>query len=179
MADFDSVHGAGLNRAMPNITRIELGKERFKFSSGHFTIFSAHERENLHGHNFTVSADMSVIVHADGLAFDYRIAKSAIQRLCDALDEVTLLPGESPHARIRERDGYVEFEFAGEVMKFLPRDVKVLPVANITVEELSRYLATRLAATLRDEAKVEVPDLSVRVASSSGQAATYSVNSST
>ncbi|EQD50251.1 hypothetical protein B1A_13514, partial [mine drainage metagenome] len=32
---------------------VDLSKERMKFSAGHFTVFSASERENLHGHNFT------------------------------------------------------------------------------------------------------------------------------
>ena len=35
-------------------TTLELYKEEMKFSAGHFTIFSATERENLHGHNFSV-----------------------------------------------------------------------------------------------------------------------------
>ena len=41
---------------MTQLTTIELSKEYLKFSAGHFTVFSATERERLHGHNFSVSA---------------------------------------------------------------------------------------------------------------------------
>ena len=43
---------------MPTTT-IELHKEAMKFSAGHFTIFGPDRREPLHGHNFTVKAEIT------------------------------------------------------------------------------------------------------------------------
>jgi hypothetical protein len=40
-------------------TVIEIQKEYLHFSAAHFTIFSATVRENLHGHNFHVGAQLS------------------------------------------------------------------------------------------------------------------------
>ena len=40
---------------MARLTTLRIGKESHKFSAAHFTVFSASERERLHGHNYGVS----------------------------------------------------------------------------------------------------------------------------
>lgn len=125
-------------------TVIEITKEALHFAAAHFTLFSATERENLHGHNFYVALEIEAEVGEDGLAFDYNIVKTALKTLCDGLDEHTLLPERSPHLRI-ERDGdYVVALFNGERIPFLSRDVRTLPVANITVEALAAWFLEQL-----------------------------------
>ena len=59
-------------------TRIELFKESMNFSAGHFTIFSETERENLHGHNFSVYAIFESEVIENGMTFNYDIYKKII-----------------------------------------------------------------------------------------------------
>ena len=51
------------------ITTIELFKEDMKFSAAHYTIFSATERETLHGHNFNVHAAITAQIHDLGMLF--------------------------------------------------------------------------------------------------------------
>ena len=41
---------------MARLTTLYIDKEAHKFSAAHFTIFTATERERLHGHNYSVSA---------------------------------------------------------------------------------------------------------------------------
>ncbi|MFP2903776.1 6-pyruvoyl trahydropterin synthase family protein [Pyxidicoccus sp. 3LFB2] len=62
---------------MSRTTTIELHKEEMKFSAGHFTIFSATHRENLHGHNFTVYVALTGAVVENGLLSDYGPLKQA------------------------------------------------------------------------------------------------------
>jgi 6-pyruvoyltetrahydropterin/6-carboxytetrahydropterin synthase len=153
-------------------TRIELAKEAFKFSAGHFTIFSATRRERLHGHNFSVAAAFTCAVGRDGLALDYGRAKRLLQGLCDELDEWFLLPGTSPHLSIREGDaGRVEAVFDGEAIPFPEADVKILPVANITLEELAGYLLGRFREGLADLDPAGLEAVEVRVFSGPGQCA--------
>ena len=149
-------------------TTISISKEALHFAAAHFTIFSATERENLHGHNFQVAADIDAEVGKDGLAFDYNLVKSALQALCDGLDERTLLPGHSPHLAITEEQVYTVAHFNGERIPFLPRDVLTLPVANITVEALADWLGGEL---LRDPgiAALDIDRLTVKVSSGAGQ----------
>ena len=56
-------------------TTIEITKDYLHFSAAHFTIFSATQRENLHGHNFDVSCSLDTVVGPNGLAFDYNVVK--------------------------------------------------------------------------------------------------------
>ena len=152
----------------PERTRIEIAKEDMHFSAAHFTVFSATRRENLHGHNFFVEATVDGPVDDNGLGFDYNSVKSRLRELCKELDEIVLLPAASPHLVIDADDDYVTVSFAGERLPFLRRDVKLLPVRNITVEELARWFITELTSDA-DFAKLPIDSLNLRVSSGPGQ----------
>ena len=149
-------------------TTIEISKEDLHFSAAHFTIFGAGERENLHGHNFFVEAEASGEVGEDGLCFDYNVLKGLLRELCAALDERTLLPARSPYLTVESSQDGVTAAFGGERLVFLARDVEVLDVRNVTVEELARWFVDRLS---RDGRFLDLPvaELRLRVSSGPGQ----------
>lgn len=149
-------------------TTIEIAKDYLHFGAAHFTIFSATQRENLHGHNFFVTADMDCAVGPDGLAFDYNVIKQELKALCDHLDEKVLMPEHSPWLRLEPDGGYLVALFDGERIPFLRRDVLTLPVSNITVEELAGYFLRQLLATPRISA-LPLTRLVIRVSSGPGQ----------
>eukprot|EP00466_Bigelowiella_natans_P011769 jgi/Bigna1/79411/fgenesh1_pg.62_\ len=121
---------------------IQIEKEAIKFSSGHFTIFSATERERLHGfesldvckrfergklrvgclifltrshlrHNFSVSASFTGQPAEDGMMGDYGQLKRILKELCAELDEYFLLPGLSQHLRVYIKEAEEEKEEGG------------------------------------------------------------------
>ena len=155
---------------MSRTTVLHIRNQYLKFSAAHFTIFSATERERIHGHNFAVSAEVTAAVGDDGLCFDYNVIKRKMRELCDALDEYVLLPARSPHLTVHAGDDTVRAEFNGETLVFPAADTLVLPLANITSEELSWYLLEQL---LEGDAAVryEISALTVTVASGAGQSA--------
>lgn len=142
------------------LTRIDINKEYLNFSAGHFTLFSATERENLHGHNFQIRCAVTAAVGDDGLAFDYVALKNALKALCERLDERVLLPHNSPYLRIEHVPGMVFAHFADERIPFLARDVLTLPVRNVTIEELAALLLDQLRErpelTARDIRAIEL-----------------------
>ena len=147
---------------------IELAKEDMHFSAAHFTIFSAAERENLHGHNFFVEARATGPIDRNGLCFDYAVLKKQLRELCDSLDETLLLPARSPHLGIdKDAEGFV-VRFADETLRFQRRDVKLLPVRNVTVEELAHWFADALTDG-GGFASLPIDGLTVRVSSGPGQ----------
>lgn len=148
---------------------IELSKEAMKFSAGHFTIFSADRRERLHGHNFAVQVSITGEPDEGGMMGDYAEFKRIVTRLCDSLDEWMLLPGRSPHLKLREEGDHIYAEFAGQAIPFLRSDVQVLPIRNITVEELARYLCARLVDEGKVLAVAPIHALTVKVSSGPGQ----------
>jgi 6-pyruvoyltetrahydropterin/6-carboxytetrahydropterin synthase len=141
---------------MERLATLYIDKESHKFSAAHFTIFSATERERLHGHNYSVSAMIAAPMGNNGFAADYNVYKRRLKALCDELDEYLILPEHSPYLTVTDvGDGY-EAVFNGEVMRFLRSDTRVLPIANATVEEFSHYLLARLLELSAGDVLAEV-----------------------
>ena len=161
------------SHAETNRATIEIQKEYLHFSAAHFTIFSATERENLHGHNFQVEAILDGEIGDDGLCFDYNEIKNRLKTLCNELDEKVLLPEQSPYLTIARDEEYVVATFGVERIPFLPRDVSTLPLRNITVEELAHWF---ISCIVGDTSFRELPidSLTIRVASGPGQWASSS-----
>ena len=126
------------------LASLEIHKEECSFSAGHFTIFSATEREQLHGHNYYVSLELKNVIADNGLSFDYRIYKKKILALCDQLDRHFLLPGQSRYLELKEEGDYWLAYFNHKKLPFLKEDVVILPLTNITIEELSHWFLQKL-----------------------------------
>ena len=150
------------------IGRIEIAKQALNFSAAHFTIFSSTEREDLHGHNFQVECEMTSPIDENGLIFDYNLVKQMMKAICDELDEKTILPEKSPYLKLVREPDYLIAEYHEERIPFLYRDVVTLPIANVSVEELSHYYLDRLL-THRDIAQRDISEMTVRISSSPGQ----------
>lgn len=155
-----------------NTTTIELTKENLEFSAGHFTIFSPTERERLHGHNFRVAAKIHAQLAPDrGMAFDYGVYKQIIGKLCKQLDSYFLLPTESPYLRIEEDEHCYYAYFHEDKIPFLKKDVLLLPLKNISIEELARWFVEQMVADEESITKYRVVGLDVQVFSGPGQSA--------
>ena len=152
--------------SMEQLTTLYIDKERHKFSAAHFTIFSATERERLHGHNYSVSARILAPMGDNGFAADYKVYKNRLGTLCETLDEYMLLAGDSPYQQIEDDGANYRVIFAGESMQFLKSDTLVLPIRNATVEEFSRYL---LAGLVTLSANEDIREIELCVASGPGQ----------
>ena len=153
------------------LCRIELSKEAINFSAAHFTIFSRTEREDLHGHNFQVIGEALAPVDLNGLVFDYAVLKKALKQLCDDLDEKTLLPEKSPYLSIEKDSQYVSGIFDKQKLMFLHRDVITLPIANVSVEELSHYFLEKIMELPEIKDK-DIREVVIKISSSPGQAGT-------
>ena len=151
---------------MGRLTTLYIDKEAHKFSAAHFTIFTATERERLHGHNYSVSARIVAPMGSNGFSADYNVYKRRIADLCKPLDEYMLLAGNSPYQTIDEHEDEYWVTFAGRTLKFLQDETQLLPVVNVTVEELAHYLLGKLMMLSEGEGLVEVE---VGVSSGPGQ----------
>ncbi|MCY3628022.1 MAG: 6-carboxytetrahydropterin synthase [Gammaproteobacteria bacterium] len=128
----------------PGSVQINVHKESLHFSCAHFTIFSKNRRENLHGHNYRVRAVATGKISDNGLCFDYNILKSILAEHCERLDEHILIPTQSPYLQIMEETEHYRLKFADEFMLLCKRDVVLINIRNITVEELARWFLQQL-----------------------------------
>ena len=151
---------------MERLTTLYIDKEAHKFSAAHFTIFSATERERLHGHNYSVSARIVAPMGDNGFSADYNVYKKRLKVLCDSLDEYMVLAGDSPFQKVTEDGDYYRVSFAQDRMQFLKQDTLVLPITNATVEEFSHYLLQQLLEASRGE---DLREIELCVASGPGQ----------
>lgn len=155
------------------LTTVELQKESMKFSAGHTTIFSATDREPLHGHWYGVYLALSTYIEENGLTFDYRYYKRRIHELCEHLNQTFLMPAFSPFLEYSEDADYLYFTFNHKKIPFLREDVTILPVTNITVEELSRWFVEQLIQNQEELNKHRIEKIVVKVFSAPGQSASH------
>lgn len=153
---------------MPRLAEIEISEEQLNFAAGHFTVFSKTHREKLHGHNYQVSCALTMHVPELGIMFDYRIYKKKILDLCQTLNQTFLLPKHCPYLSLEENDAQIIAHFNGEKIPFLKTDVILLPVSNVTVEELSQYFLQCLLEDKEDIKDHALQQIIVKVSNSPG-----------
>lgn len=133
---------------------INLAKENFKFSGTHFTIFSKTEAERMHGHNYQVSVRIHINNQLDpklGFAFDFNTVKPILKSICDELDEYILIPKLSPYLKIDTKAEQIIVQFGEKTYSLPQTDVRLLPIVNVTVEELARYICERFAKNWKNQ----------------------------
>ncbi|MDX1900751.1 MAG: 6-carboxytetrahydropterin synthase [Gammaproteobacteria bacterium] len=129
---------------MKRFATIELHKEELKFSAGHLMTLSSSVRESLHGHDYQIGVVFQTRVGENGLAFDLREYREHLQKLCHELDYHFILPGRSAYLHLEENNEHYIVHFANETFSFLKKDTVVLPIVNVTLEELSWWILQQL-----------------------------------
>lgn len=155
------------------LTTVELQKESMRFSAGHTTLFSATEREPLHGHLYSVFLALTTRVEENGMTFDYRYYKERVHVLCQQLNQTFLMPQFSPFLTYAEDADYYYFTFNHKKMCFLKEDITMMPLTNITIEELSGWFVKEL---INDQAELDrhrIERIVVKVFSAPGQSASH------
>ncbi|MDP3268413.1 MAG: 6-carboxytetrahydropterin synthase [Legionella sp.] len=155
------------------LSTVELQKEAMKFSAGHTTIFSATEREPLHGHMYGVYLALTTWVEENGMTFDYRYYKEKVHKLCRKLNQTFLMPQFSPFLEYGEDEEYYYFTFNHKKIPFLKEDITLMPLTNITVEELSRWFVNELVLDTAELDRHRVEKIVVKVFSAPGQSASH------
>jgi len=153
---------------------IFVGKEYLKFNAAHFIAYPGF-RERLHGHNYHVTVRIEGELGPDGYVLDFGVVKRATKRVCDSLDEYTILPAQSDCLDLREQGGSVEVVWKDDGSRFvLPRgDVVLLPIVHSSAEELARWVAGRIREELLAEGARSWSKMEVSVSETRGQSATY------
>ncbi len=137
-----------------------------KFSSAHFII--EHDKcSRLHGHNFYVSVEIEgEIIEEKNFVIDFIYIKRLLREICKELDHKVLIPKDLAV----DRGEYIEIN-AGKKYVFPKEDVFLLPVKNVTSEELSVYILEKLRKKLENYKNIK--RILVTVEEEPGQGATF------
>ncbi len=152
--------------------RVTFFKDRHKFSSAHFTIFSDGELECLHGHNYVVTVTLFGEGLKRGLLFPFHEVKPEIDSICQVWDEQVLLPTDSDWVQIHASGAQYEVKVdTPRHHKFysLPKeDVVLLACDNVSCENLAALFADQLVSRLSGRA-LPLTALEISVSESAGQ----------
>jgi 6-pyruvoyltetrahydropterin/6-carboxytetrahydropterin synthase len=156
----------------PERYSVVVAKDYLKFAAAHFIAYPGF-REPLHGHNYQVSVRVEADLGPDGYVLDFGIVKRVAKALCEELDERVLVPDRSDCLTVVQTpDGVEVVTEYGDRFRFPTGDVRLLPIARSSAEELAAYLLGRLRDALRAEAAGRgLATLEVGVAEAPGQVA--------
>jgi len=133
------------------------------FSAGHFTVFSETHREYLHGHHYRLDVSVTAPLDDLGLTFDYAIFDNKLAALCDQLDKHVLMPENCRYLSVKDEDPHYRITFNGQYMLLLKTDVILLPIQNITIEELSDWFIRQIEKDQDFLKQYQIRDISVRI----------------
>jgi len=157
--------------------RIVLEKENFKFSCSHFTILGPARAERLHGHNYYIRVECLAesLIPELGMVFDFNLLKTLVREIVGRLDEMVLLPERSPFLTVERKPESVAVTLGPKHYVFPPEDVRILPVVNVTSEELARVIAEELRLKLPAAvaSTVSLKRLAVAVEETRGQSVVF------
>lgn len=117
------------------------------FAAAHF-VSEGGTCEQLHGHNYHVTATVWGEIDSYGMVVDFRTLKKRIRQLCKQWDHFVLLPAQSKLIHTAQKDNQVEVTTPNGKYSFPAKDVKVIEVVETTAEELARFLCQKLIASL-------------------------------
>lgn len=156
---------------MPSQTfRVFVSKDYLKFNAAHFIAYPGF-REGLHGHNYRVSVEVEGKLGRNGYVLDFGIVKKAAKRVCERLDEKTLIPERSDCLRLEHRGKQIVIFYEEDEFAIPATDVLLLPIIHSSAEELAEYLVGEIRRELEGEGFEAIDSIEVGVAETPGQAA--------
>ncbi len=145
---------------------MRLSVRGLHFSGAHFLV--SHEKcEHLHGHNWLVTVRLEGEVGERGMLMDFLKLNEVVSSECGKLDHKVLLPSMNPQVSIQQSGDEIEVKVPGKRFVFPVSDVMILPLREVTAEELANYLLHQIAPKLPSNIRV----IEVEVEESPGKSA--------
>ncbi len=152
--------------------KVTVEGSNLRFAAAHFITMGG-KCERLHGHNYGVSAVVEGALGPDSYVIDFVLLKHTLRDICETLDHHFLLPLQNPQLVAEECDGHWEIRYEDRRYVFPSRDVRPLPVDNVTAERLAAHIWVELAQALGAGSTAQPLTISVGVEEAPGQTAWY------
>ena len=154
---------------MPRLAVIQIHKEELKFSAGHFMIITHEHRETMHGHDYQVQVAFKALILHNGMAFDCRIYKKKLLELCQLIDYHFILPAHSSYLQLTETASQCIAKIGEDTFPFYKKDCIILPICNVTIEELSNWFLQQLLQNTQELAEHQIQEITVTVFNGRGE----------
>jgi 6-pyruvoyltetrahydropterin/6-carboxytetrahydropterin synthase len=128
--------------------RILIAREQYKFSCAHMTVFPDGTKERLHGHNYSIAVALELDRIDLPAMLPFRAIKNVLGELCAAWKERLIVAQHNPQLVIVRDDKEFEFTLCGERYVVPRGDALLLPIDNVTVENLAAHVAELIGAKI-------------------------------
>lgn len=132
-------------------------------------LYSADRRESMHGHDYQIHVAFHAMIEQNGMSFDCRLYKQRLQKICQSLDYRFLLPSQSEYMTVAEENDRWIATFGTQIMPFLKQDAVVLPICNVTLEELSQWFLDQLTQDQAELKKHHIQGIMLKVFNGRGE----------
>ncbi len=159
---------------------IEQNEKQFQISVAHFVVGEDYS-EAIHGHNIGVRVIVSGQLNKKTrMVIDFLKLNPLVEKLLEQWDHRTLIPSKSSEFTPTIVGSQVEWTHRGKAYSIPKDDVLLLPISNVTVEELANLFVNDLAKEILNSEELKqydnVEEISVTVFEYPWQSATASFN---
>ncbi len=117
-----------------------------RFSAAHF-IPNLGKCSRIHGHDYALKLRLHG-KKTSGILIDFTDLKNAMRDAISDLDHKLLVPGRSREVSYSTNSGEMEIKYEDKKLVAVERDIHVCDVEVTSSEELSSYIASRIAERL-------------------------------
>jgi 6-pyruvoyltetrahydropterin/6-carboxytetrahydropterin synthase len=152
---------------------VRMRKAVHVFSAGHFITLADDLCEPLHGHNWTVAAEVEGPPDPHGMVVDFILLRDELSRIVARLDHRMLLPTDNPRLAVTAASGEVTVRFETWRWVFPEPHCVLLPMVNTTAEHLARWIGLQLFAALSTAGRSPTGVVRLEVDECLGQSAVW------
>lgn len=140
---------------------VRVHKDYLVFCVAHFITFDGNRCERLHGHNYSVAAEVEGPLDENRYVVDFIALRDSLKEICGKLDHHVILPLLHPTISVTSADNEVTARFEDKRWIFPAEDCILLPLQQTTAELLAKYIADELLIAFKARG-IAVPE-SVRI----------------
>jgi 6-pyruvoyltetrahydropterin/6-carboxytetrahydropterin synthase len=157
---------------------VRMRKAVHVFCAGHFITLADDLCEAVHGHNWTVGADVEGTPDAHGMVVDFILLRDLLSGITGRLDHRMLLPTRNRFLEVATADAApgrseVTVRYRDRRWVFPADECVLLPLENVTAEWLARWIGTELVAALAAAGRPLTGAVRIEVDECLGQSAVW------
>jgi 6-pyruvoyltetrahydropterin/6-carboxytetrahydropterin synthase len=120
---------------------IDGWQTNIRFSSAHL-VFDHEHCQVLHGHSYAIHVKITGDTTPQGLIIDFSELKTKLRKIAEELDHRVLLPEQN--INVKRHGKQVHLTVIGKEYSFPIEDCMLLPMDQVTAENLASYILTVL-----------------------------------
>lgn len=157
---------------------VHMRKAVHVFCSGHFITLTDTLCEPVHGHNWTVAAEVEGEPDPHGMVIDFILLRDQLSAIISRLDHRMLLPTENrllqvTTTQVAPSRAEVTVRFGDRRWVFPADECVLLPVANTTAEWIACWIGGELLQSMADRGQPIRGTLRIEVDECLGQSAVW------